>query len=408
MAGEGYERALELMHACATEHGFLASPSHRANYQRIWARDGVVMGLAALMCGDEELVHTLRRTLDTLAAHQGHHGEIPSNVDPQADRVSYGGTAGRVDADLWFVIGCGQYWRATGDEGFLEALSPHLERTKFLLGAWEINGRGLLYVPQTGDWADEYLQHGYVLYDQLLYLRAQIELCHVHRAIHDSADHALDDRCARLYHLLRANYWFPEGQTEPPPDAYHEILWNKGRQAHHFCHGRYWLPFFTPSGYGYRFDAFANILASLLDVADDAQRAEVDGYLEGIRPAELPLVPAFHPVITPRDEEWEDLQMTFSYTFKNHPYEYHNGGLWPFLSGFHAADLARRGREEEARRVTAAIDRANALPMGGEDWSFPEFVHGRDLTPGGTFHQGWSAAGAIMAHQALEGRPVLR
>lgn len=35
-------------------------------------------------------------------------------------RISSGGTAGRVDADLWFVIACAEYWRHTGDDDFLE------------------------------------------------------------------------------------------------------------------------------------------------------------------------------------------------------------------------------------------------------------------------------------------------
>ncbi|MFA9460292.1 amylo-alpha-1,6-glucosidase [Thiohalorhabdus methylotrophus] len=408
MEDDGYRRALALLRSCSSPSGFLASPVKQDNYQRVWARDGGIVGLAALMTGDEGLIDTFRRTLSTLARYQGRHGEIPSNVDPRADRISYGGTAGRVDADLWFVVGCGQYWRATGDDGFLDAITPHLERVQFLLGAWEMNNRGLLHVPQTGDWADEYLQHGYVLYDQLLYLQAQSELCRIHQALHGSADHPLEEKRARLHHLIRANYWFPERDAEPPPDAYHEILWEKGREAACFCHGRYWLPFFSPSGYGYRFDAFANLLASLLGIADPTQQGSVDAYLDGILPEELPLAPAFHPVITPRDEEWEELQMTFSYSFKNQPHEYHNGGLWPMLSGFHAADLAHRGRTEQALRVTEAIDRANALPMAGASWSFPEYVHGRQLTAGGNQHQAWSAAGSLMAHHALEGRPVFR
>lgn len=52
---------------------------------------------------------------------------------------------------------------------------------------------------------------------------------------------------------------------------------------------------------------------------------------------------------------------------------------------------------------------ANALPMDGEDWSFPEYVHGATFAPGGTRHQGWSAAAAIIAHHALfEGQPPFR
>jgi len=116
---EGYTRALALLRECSSEDGFLASPSQHDNYRRVWARDGVIMGLAALMTGDRELAGSFRHTLLTLARYQGPHGEIPSNVDSVAGRVSYGGTTGRVDADLWFIIGCCQYWQATGDDEFL-------------------------------------------------------------------------------------------------------------------------------------------------------------------------------------------------------------------------------------------------------------------------------------------------
>jgi len=402
-----YREALDLLHDCATPHGFVASPHSGANYRRIWARDGGVMGLAALMSGSDELREALRRTLVTLAENQGPHGEIPSNVDPNTGRVSYGGTAGRVDADLWFVIACGQYWKATGEGDFLEWVLPALERVRFLLGAWELNNRGLLYVPMTGDWADEYLHHGYVLHDQLLYLQAQREMAAVHEAVHGGADHRLAERMARLKHLIRANYWFPAEDGEVPLDVYHEVIYRKAMQAAERCGGRYWLPFFTPGGYGYRFDSLANVLASLVDVADDEQRAEVDRYIAAeVRDTALHLVPAFHPVITPEDREWEELQMTFAFSFKNAPYEYHNGGIWPMVNGFYAAHLARQGADEAARACLDGIHAANALPDEEGRWTFPEFVHGREHTPGGQTRLGWSAAGAVIAHHALEGVAV--
>jgi hypothetical protein len=385
----------------------VAAPGASRNYHRIWGRDGVIIALAALQTGDGELIETARRTLQTLAAYQGPHGEIPSNVDPGAERISYGGTTGRVDADLWFLIGCGEYWVATGDDDFLESLLPVIEKVRFLLGAWEFNSRGLLYIPLTGDWADEYLHNGYVLYDQLLYLQAQRTLARIHAAVHGSPDHRLRDKSTRLLHLIRTNYWF-DGD-EVPDDVYHEVLYRKGLQAATHCAGRHWMASFSPSGYGYRFDAFANVLASLLDVANDAQRERVDAYIhERTASGNLPLLPAFHPVIEPVDADWEDLQVMFSYTFKNKPYEFHNGGLWPMVTGFYVADLARRQRSDEAARYLQGIHRANALGMDGEPWSFPEYVHGREFTAGGTPHQGWSAAGAVIGHYAVQGQALLR
>nr|NIT55843.1 glycogen debranching protein [Fodinibius sp.]NIV10829.1 glycogen debranching protein [Fodinibius sp.]NIY24427.1 glycogen debranching protein [Fodinibius sp.] len=157
----GYQKAIELLESCITEHGFLATPTELNNYRRIWARDSCIMGLAALLTEQTDLVEGCRHTLETLMRYQGPHGEIPSNVDPVTKRVSYGGTAGRVDGNLWFVICCGQYWRLTKDQAFLNSIIEPLERVRFLLGAWEFNTRGLLYVPLTGDWADEYVHNGY-------------------------------------------------------------------------------------------------------------------------------------------------------------------------------------------------------------------------------------------------------
>jgi len=403
----GYARAIDLLRSCITPHGFLASPTERHNYRRIWGRDGAIISLAALLSGEADLVDASRRTFETLARHQGPHGEIPSNLDPDTGRVNFGGTAGRVDSDLWFVIGCAEHWQATGDDAFLEGLLPALERVRFLLGAWELNARGLIYVPLTGDWADEYLHNGYVLYDQLLYLQAQRALARIHAAAHGSADEALERRIGRLRRLIRTNYWF-DGDTDPD-DVYHEVLYRKGLQAAPRRAGLYWMPSFSPSGYSYRFDALANVLASLLGAADDVQRDRVDAYIaDRLCPDTLPLLPSFDPVIKPVDEDWKHLQVMFSYTFKNRPFEYHNGGLWPMLTGFYVADLAGRGRDERARHHLRALHRANAMVMDGEPWGFPEFVHGRRLTPGGTRCQGWSAAAAVIGQRSLEGERVFR
>ena len=101
---EGYDKALALLHTCTTADGFVASPTESQNYRRIWGRDGAILSLAALLSEDHELTKTARKTFETLATYQGPHGEIPSNVDTVSERISYGGTTGRVDADLWFLI----------------------------------------------------------------------------------------------------------------------------------------------------------------------------------------------------------------------------------------------------------------------------------------------------------------
>jgi hypothetical protein len=404
----GYKKAIEQMRACLTEHGFLASTIERTNYRRVWGRDGSIMSIAALLSGQEDLIEGARHTLETLAAYQGPHGEIPSNVDPYTGRTSYGGMAGRVDADLWFVIACGQFWRHTHDERFLDKMINPLESVHFLLGAWEFNNRGLLYIPLTGDWADEYIHNGYVLYDQVLHLQAKRELMDIYTCWYNSEDHQLRSSMNRLKHLIQANYWFSDGD-EIPDDVYHEILYKKGKHAAKRCKNRYWASFFSPSGYGYRFDAFSNALVSLVGASNEQRDQSVDQYIaEEIEEDHdhIKLLPAFHPVITPKDDDWEELQMSFSYSFKNKPYEYHNGGLWPMVTGFYVADLASRGKTEKAAEYLVGIHKANAMEVDGKAWSFPEYIHGKELKPGGMHYLGWSAAGAVIGQQVLSGRPL--
>lgn len=402
---EALQKSLELVRKCVTPDGFLASLSNNANYHRIWARDGVIIGLPTLMGGDEDLVAAFGQTLRTLAAYQGPHGEIPSNVGIVERDVSYGGTAGRVDAGLWFVIGVAEYWLASGDDQFILEIIPVLDKVIFLLGAWEFNNRGFLYVPATGDWADEYLHSGYVLYDQLLYLQALKSYKLIRFKVLEEPGQELTDKINNLLSMIQANFWIDQEDT--PQHVYHEVLYKKGHEAHECCQQPYWLPFFTPHGYGYRFDAFANILASLCGAADSTKCETVDRFIEEQVVAEkMKLLPAFYPVITHDDTDWEKLNVAFSYDFKNCPYEFHNGGLWPMLTGFYAADLARRNEYEKAQQYLSAIGSANKMRMKERNWGFPEFINGKKLTPGGNSGQCWSASAYLMAYYGLQGKSL--
>ena len=148
-------------------------------------------------------------------------------------------------------------------------------------------------------------------------------------------------------------------------------------------------------------------MASLFNVATPSRQKTVDTYIEqAVRPEAIHLLPAFHPVIQPVDKDWEDLQITFSYSFKNRPYEFHNGGLWPMITGFYVADLARRGKHDQAGKYLAGIHRANAMAMNGHPWSFPEYVNGENFSPGGTAYQCWSASAALMGHYAMQDKKV--
>lgn len=408
---EGLERATEVLHDCLSPFGFLASPTHKDNYRRVFSRDGVILGLSALLTEDDTLVDGLGKTLQTLANHQGKHGEIASNVDGETGDVSFGGTVGRVDSVCWFLIGMGEFVLHTGDEEFLRKNLPAIEKTLFLLGAWEFNGKGLLYVPVGGDWADEFIQHGYILYDQLLYLqalRSVFELYEKYNIETPEYRQELAEKIHHLFHLIQVNFWYcPEYQESKY--VYHPVMYKRGLEMYSE-EQFYWFSYLTPTGNGYRFDAFANLLSILLGVSQPTQTAEIFSYCSDIsllRHSQL--VPAFYPVVKPNHTaEWQELLGNYSFQFKNKPFHYHNGGLWPMLTGFYAMALTEDGKAEQAKYFLDGINSGNARGQD-EPWEFREFHHGKTLDPLGTKLQGWSAAAAIMAHYSIfEGKKLFR
>ena len=136
-----YHKAVDLLKRVSTPHGFLASAEATTNYQRVWARDGVICGLAALASGDKSLIATFEATINTLAIYQHEIGTIPSNVLIKGSEVeiSYGGLAGRVDAVSWFVIGVCQLAIYKNDNKIIEKYQTQIEKCFPLLNAREYN-----------------------------------------------------------------------------------------------------------------------------------------------------------------------------------------------------------------------------------------------------------------------------
>lgn len=378
-----YSKAVELLHKVSSPEGFLASANNISNYQRVWARDGVICGLAALASGDKELIETFKKTLETLANNQHKAGTVPSNVMTNGGivEVSYGGLAGRVDAVTWFVIGVCQYAFYTNDIAFVAKFNTHIEKCFTLLDAWEFNNKGLLYVPLSGNWADEYITDGYVLYDQLLRVWAL-----------KSYNYFVEDvviltKIKVITEQIEINFTPNDFGDKYHQRAYQEINIEKFMPCS-----------FSPAGYKTQFDAFANSLALYLNIgSQDFQDMILDYSISLKNETKLKLLPAFWPAIKETDLDWNLLKNNCKYEFRNYPNEFHNGGSWSMVNGFYGLALLSKGKSKEASEVLNAINTVNAV----QDFSFYENFNSETKEPNGVPFCAWSAAAAVLVHQSL-------
>ena len=383
MNNSAYQKAIALLHEVSTENGFLASAENTSNYKRVWARDGVICGLAALASGDEKLIATFKNTLETLAQHQHKMGTIPSNVFFSEDKieVSYGGLAGRVDAVTWFVIGVCQYVYYTNDIAFLEKNKVAIEKCFALLDAWEFNNKHLLYVPLSGNWADEYITDGYVLYDQLLRIWA------LRSYNHFAKETQLSEKIVNIKNQVEVNF-----QPNTIGEKFHERAYNE------LDFKEYMPCSFSPSGYKTNFDAFANSLAVILNIGTDAMQNSILHHATTLASeTKLGLVPAFWPPIFERDEHWNLLKNNCKYEFRNFPYEFHNGGSWSMVNGFLGLALLSKSETKKATTILNKIQGANALG----NYSFYENFNTNTEAPNGVSFCAWSAAAEVLLQQSL-------
>lgn len=379
-----YHEAVDLLHGLVTPYGILASSIEADNYKRIWARDSVICGLAGLWIKDEKLIDGLSKSLQTLADYQHPLGMIPSNVLPLKQEVSYGSLVGRIDATTWFIVGACLWYQHTREEMVWHTLKPAIEKARVFLKACEYNDRGWIYTPLSGNWADEYPIHGYTLYDNVLRLWGESLFLEVEQgntlSLHSSME------------KTRINFWPMEGQWE---GVYQEGPFGKAIQAsiNHF------IAFILPGVYDTRFDAAGNALAMLLFDLSPEQKKRMETFVRSLKKEiAQPLIPAFWPIMDENSHDWYLLEGNHSYSFKNSPGNFHNGGIWPVWMGFFCYGLAKQGMQDTAKKIIHSFsERIGSDPR----WDFQEYLSTPSLELGGKTKMGYSASGIVFMKMAL-------
>ena len=387
MSTDAYQKAIDILRNASAKEGFLASTNDLDNYSRIWTRDGVICGLAALASNEKDLIVTFKCTLETIFKYQHESGFFPSNVVPKTGQVSYGGAVGRADNPSWAVIGLCSFLKKVHSEEMRMRLLPQVMKAFELMNAWEFNGKHLIYVPLSGDWADEYCHHGYILFDQLLRLYA-LELAYDEFKLEVWKDKAL-----KIREVIESNYW----GTNLNGKTYLPLL---NREKAHFPES-FWLMGFNPGEIYPQFDLQANALALLLKLGTTENQEYVLSYLKNWFEMKGQLFSSFYPSIQDSDPRMRNLKNNYAYTFRNQPNEFHNGGIWPVWNGF-LIGILKKYDPFFSEKLKRSLKSACNLSSGKDNcWEFNECINSKTGIPNGVPKCSWSAAGYILAEKGI-------
>ena len=339
-------------------------------YPEPYTRDLMFSFLGIAVSGNQKLVNSIRRVLETLAENQTEHGHIPSLVHDKDDR-------GSSDTTPLFLLGAGIFRELTAEPGFLqEAVSKALTWMEYQ----SPSDRYLVAQQPTSDWRDEQWVTGYGLYINTL-----------------------------VYCYLRLL-----GQYEKADNVRHEMgrFTITGGAIHHHVHEGLvvkYKPYYAFWSYkiysSERFDLLGNSLAILSGIASHSRAEEMISWIEeecaGMRnrgelAADLP--PNFFPFIKPEDPDWH-----VRYSEFNNPGDYHNGGIWPFICAIYVAALVAAKRYILAREKLVGLTHIIKISNNGSiGFGFNEWLKAQNGKPMGQDWQTWSAALYLYAVKCVE------
>jgi glycogen debranching enzyme len=399
---EARKQAIDILRRCVTSRGFRASAT-ASGYPQLWARDSMITFLGALASEDPDLIAAGRASLETMSAFQSPRGLIQLNVNPETGYVSTE-NAGAVDANLWYILGHYLHFNFSGDASFLAKHRTRIERALEWLVYQDMNECGLLEVPEAGDWMDLLAVRYNVLYDNVLYYAAVLAWQEMSKLLPmGMTSQKADVDAAGIHQRINLLFWIDRCWIASHFAEHLETLKAIRLEWFMLYHNvgtissrPYYLPWVAFREYGDWCDSLGNLLAILVGVADRHRSEHILRYMYQVGMAEPYPTKAIHPPIYPGESNWREYYRSRNL---NLPHQYHNGGIWPMIGGFHVAALVRHGWMDEAERLLAALAEANR--QGPKEWEFNEWLHGESGHPMGFVQQAWSAAMFLYAEYAV-------
>jgi sucrose-6F-phosphate phosphohydrolase len=239
-----------------------------ANYRSVWARDGCFTVVQTAEMNDPDIRAAQRQTLCTLLDAVSVNGQVPANVRID-DRVpDYSGVGGicSIDSGLWLVIAVYHYVTQSCDATLLTEYAPRLQRVMDWLSAHDSNNDGLLEIPEAGDWTDLFGRSYHVLYDEILWYRANVcfgRLLEYQQDFVRATDYLRWSQ--QIAGTIKASFW---PTTQPETGAVSTFANSQAALGD----AQYLVAEITPFAFNWRCDVLGNLLAFLTNVID-ADRA---------------------------------------------------------------------------------------------------------------------------------------
>jgi hypothetical protein len=368
----------------SSPYGILAcrtSPkAERRNYRSVFGRDASICALGMVRSGDERLIGTARAGLETLARFQADNGQIPNYVKP-AGRDANFWHFGCIDSTLWWLIALRDYDRFSGDGSLLPSLKGRVDKAVSWLLCQEQPSRGLLVQNEASDWADIMPRSGHVLYTNALWYRVK-------------RSYGLPDAERTRGQFNRTFFPFSPNGRGKSNGAGAGGFYTIEKIRKEVRPTSYYLSFVSYLSWGGEVDLYANVLSLLFRLPGSGLRRTILAFLAGACRNGSGTMPVTLNPIRKGTKHWREYMDRHGL---NAPYQYHNGGVWPYAGCFWAMVLAQEGKTVPALRELRNIAALNQV----NDWQFNEWFHGKTGRPMGMAGQSWNAAMFLLAYHAL-------